>query len=429
MAGIGLDDLRDDLRQEQNEILAKLDMPTFEQKQQQQQQTTANGVAAIHARTSALNAELEFHKDLLNQLMTPPGKRLPSSSRSTTVHAQSVSGARPKLRSGVLEQNAQSTGYTPQWRKYNTPMSEIKQDPVQSSFPRKTSPSSSSSYAQPSSSFRFKTPSSAVGDAYGSLLHELQAVRQQVSQFVETASVSPMPNMKVPEVRQHQLASHRRLGSTAKSSAGTKYRAKDYGIDGIEETRDSARKSRQKAMGHYRARLLEEREKIIDDLESRISKAAMRSSRNVLRDSRMRPKDIDALHHHGRAARRKKQQNIAEECFAEVHEALRNMRAELDEEKAEAEDSLRQTFEQDRDQMIQTMREACQKEREEHVKRLVASLEETKRNSIHRQREQINVRTISSSTRMTVNIRCSKLKAMHMSISPLISAWEITASI
>ena len=401
MAGIGLDDLRDDLRQEQNEILAKLDMPIFEQKkqlqqQQQQQQTTANGVAAIHARTSALNAELEFHKDLLNQLMTPPGKGLLSSSRSTDFRTQSVTRSQRSLKSGDLERTGPPTESNSQWRKYDTPMAGIKQEPLQPPLYRKTSPSASSFQAPLSSSSRFKTPSSAVGDAYGSLLHELQAVRQQVSQFVETASTSPIqPNMKVPEVRQHQSGSNYHRHNAARSSAGTKFSPPVKIRDEIDETRHSARKSRQKAMGQYRARLLEEREKIIDDLESRISKAAMRSSRNVLRDSRMRPRDIDVLHHHGSAIRRKKQQNIAEECFAEVHEALRNMRAELDEEKVEAEATLRHNFEQDRDQMIETMREACQKEREEHIKRLVASLEESKRISIQQQRQRMNVSAIS----------------------------------
>ena len=36
---------------------------------------TPVGVAAIQARTNALSAELEFHQDLLNQLLTPPGKQ------------------------------------------------------------------------------------------------------------------------------------------------------------------------------------------------------------------------------------------------------------------------------------------------------------------------------------------------------------------
>ena len=68
-------------------------------------------------------------------------------------------------------------------------------------------------------------------------------------------------------------------------------------------------------MREYRARLLAEREEIIDGLESRVSKAAMRSTRNVVRDSRLRPRQIDALHHAGRQTRRTKQQMIAEGTY------------------------------------------------------------------------------------------------------------------
>ena len=401
---LGLDDLKDDLRQEQSDLLAQMHMPSFEKKQRQQQQqqqsqkqTTANGVAAIHARTSALNAELEFHKDLLNQLMTPPGKRSSSASSlssssasSSSANVHSTAGARPCVVAGASGQGAKSPLG---WRGYHIP-SEIKHaDP--STVPVRTSSPSSSVPFRPS-----RSASSTVGDAYGSLLHELQAVRQQVSRFVETASVSPVPNdMRVPEVRQSQLG---RLQGTVKSEAGSKYNSSsssspppssslEYRGGETSIARRSARKSRQKSMAQYRARLLEEREKIIDDLESRVSKAAMRSSRNVLRDSRMHPREIDGLHHHGRETRRKKQQVIAEECFAEVHEALKNMRADLDEEKIVAEEHLRHTFAQDKDQMIETMRQACEKEREEHIKRVVASLEESKRESIHQQRHQLNV--------------------------------------
>ena len=394
---LGLDDLKDDLRQEQSDLLAQMKMPAFDnqQRQRQQQRTTANGVAAIHARTSALNAELEFHKDLLNQLMTPPGKKspsIPSSSSSTATSPTSSSsntidtaGTRASLNAGASGQIVKSPFG---WRGYHIP-TEMKHA-VPSSVRKITQASSEPFRPSPSAS-------SAVGDAYGSLLHELQAVRQQVSRFVETASVSPEPNdMRVPVVRQGPLGNGPlgNLQSTAKSEAGSKHNSypySDYHDDNTSAARHRARKSRQKSMGQYRARLLEEREKIIDDLESRVSKAAMRSTRNVLRDSRLRPREIDRLHHHGRETRRKKQQAIAEECFAEVHEALKNLRADLDEEKTTAEEQLRYTFEQDKEQMIETMRQACEKEREEHIKRLVASLEESKRESIHQQRHQLNV--------------------------------------
>ena len=143
-------------------------------------------------------------------------------------------------------------------------------------------------------------------------------------------------------------------------------------------------------MKRYRARLLEEHEKIIDDLEQRVSKKAMRSSRDLLRNSRLQPREVDDLQKMGRSKRRNIQQKIAEECFSEVHAALRNMRDDLELEKRKAETELRTTFNNDRNSMISEMENAVKKEKEEHIKRLISTLSENKRNALEHQRAKLN---------------------------------------
>ena len=82
----------------------------------------------------------------------------------------------------------------------------------------------------------------------------------------------------------------------------------------------------------------------------------MRSSRNIVRDSRLGPREIDALQKASRTSRRSTQQRVAEDCFSQVHSALRSMRDALDAEKKSAEKELRRTFHEDRDAMIDEMK-------------------------------------------------------------------------
>ena len=121
-----------------------------------------------------------------------------------------------------------------------------------------------------------------------------------------------------------------------------------------------------------------------------MSKAAMRSSRDVVRDSRLKTRDVDELAKVSKAQRRGTQQRIAEECFAEVHVALRSMRDELESEKREAEEEVRRTFRIDRDEMIEEMKEAVKREKKEHVQRIVSELDDSQRQALEHQRARLN---------------------------------------
>ena len=63
---------------------------------------TPVSVAAIQARTSALNAELEFHKDLLSQLLTPPGKPSSKSIHGGSAVVPSQSHTRQQLQPRIV---------------------------------------------------------------------------------------------------------------------------------------------------------------------------------------------------------------------------------------------------------------------------------------------------------------------------------------
>ena len=362
---------------------------------------TPTGVAALQARTSALNAELEFHKDLLNQLLTPPGK---PSSRALGTDQKGNTNVPASVRRGTYWGT-----YTPQQRQHQhqTPASPTildtkTHDALQphTTVPPTTPPTTAHTPQ------RNNTPT--VGDAYGSLLSELQAVRQQVSRFVETANVSPFSNLRMPEHTTNRFEGgrsndgsndpngnhgHNSTNSNNDEEGRRYHYDQNYGtndLDNDPSSRRQAKQARNNAMKKYRALLLEEREKIIDDLESRVSKNAMRSSRDIVRNSRLNAREIDALHKASRSKRRTKQQTLAEECFAEVHSVLRTMRDELDAEKRKAETELRNTFHQDRDAMINEMKTAVAKEREEHIKRLVNDLSDTKRLALEHQRSKMN---------------------------------------
>ena len=423
---------------------------------------TPVGVAAIQARTSALNAELEFHKDLLTQLLTPPGKpssraiqhrnnnnnnnnnnnrtnnnnnnvvSTPSMSTSSAINTTTSTAAAarrvPKSAKRVPASVRRGTyygTYTPQdvQQQHTSRDTKTHEDPIsslqQSQSSQPFQPRQHVVISPPSISIR--TPSNnnnnnndnnnnnqaTIGDAYGSLLNELQAVRKEVSRFVETANISPLSHLRdgfersnaasiaaagtirAERMMEHQPQQHHPYDQRDEVESVNSVNSELVNDQDLKE-RKSARKTRNIAMKRYRARLLEEREKIIDDLEQRVSKKAMRSSRDLLRNSRLQPREVDDLQKMGRSKRRNKQQKIAEECFSEVHAALRNMRDDLELEKRKAETELRTTFNNDRNSMISEMENAVNKEKEEHIKRLISTLSENKRNALEHQRAKLN---------------------------------------
>jgi hypothetical protein len=363
---------------------------------------TPVGVAALQVRTNALNAELEFHKDLLNQLLTPKGKPSSKSIRNNNHPSTATTNDTSHPVPESVRRGTYWGTYTPQQlQKQHGPTSPFILD-------TKTGESNNSSRVNSTRIRELSPPPNApsttttplnniggstiptVGDAYGSLLSELQAVKQQVSRFVESANVSPLSHLRMPNNHYRSNNSDHLNDRFDEDNEGNHERYDSESHSNDMNARRIAKQSRNKAMKKYRSLLLEEREKIIDDLESRISKAAMRSSRDVLRNSRLGPREIDALQKASRNIRRTKQQKIAEDCFIEVHSALRSMRDELDQEKRKAEIELRNTFHEDRDSMIHEMKVAIAKEKDEHISRLVNELSDTKRLALEHQREKMN---------------------------------------
>lgn len=276
---------------------------------------TPVGVAAIQARTNALSAELEFHQDLLNQLLTPPGKQ---SSKSVEPLQTST------LRNEHQNNNNNNTADVPEsirrgtyWGTYSqeegreapprsaratrssrntTPRSALQtaREHAQDTKTEEMAPSAtradarrtaattttatnniakatrfSPSATSASSVARPKTrhyndhdarDMTTVGDAYGTLLSELQAVRHQVSRFVETANVSPLSHLRMPtsaavEASVSERAHHMMEKDNERGESGD-----GRGVSRSEmEGRKGARHARNAAMKKYRARLLEVR--------------------------------------------------------------------------------------------------------------------------------------------------------------------------
>ena len=272
---------------------------------------TPVGVAAIQARTNALSAELEFHQDLLNQLLTPPGKQ---SSKSVEPLQTST------LRNEQQNNNNNNTADVPESIRRGTYWGTYSQEEGREAPPRSARATRSSGNTTPRSAMqtarehaqdtkteemaptatradarrtaattatnnttkatRFSPSATSassvarprtrhyndhdardtttVGDAYGTLLSELQAVRHQVSRFVETANVSPLSHLRMPtsaavEVSASERAHHMMEKDNERGESGD-----ERGVSRSEmEGRKGARHARNAAMKKYRARLLE----------------------------------------------------------------------------------------------------------------------------------------------------------------------------
>ena len=373
----------DDLRQEQSRLLSQVSGRLGSRagpKSLPLPADLSDPTMQLQARTGALQAELDFHKDLLDQLTTPSSSRDP---------ARATGGA--KVPEQLDRDGIKKNGSVPSsmrrgtfWGTYTPEEARGKHMGYGDTQPQKE-------HAIQDVWRQKENTGGGVGDAYGSLLKELQAVKQQVSRFVESAHLSPL-TMKMQDVAQQHYGERNRDPTVLPSHTDSlPLRTPSFRSDEMLAARKSARSARANAMREYRQRMLEEREAIIDDLESRISKAAMRSCRDVLRQSHPTPREIDRLYHTGKQARRRKQKQIAEECFAEVHESLRTMRREVEQEKVEAERKLRKIFAEDKNDMLETMRLACEKEREEHIRRLTDELEGDKRAAMEHHKQLMDV--------------------------------------
>jgi len=272
---------------------------------------TPVGVAAIQARTNALSAELEFHQDLLNQLLTPPGKQssksveplqtstlrneqqnnnnnntadVPESIRRGTywgTYSQEEGreapprSARATRSSGTAREHAQDTKTeemaptatradarrTAATTATNNTTTATATNNTTKATRFSPSATSASSVARPRTRHyndHDARDTTTVGDAYGTLLSELQAVRHQVSRFVETANVSPLSHLRMPtsaavEVSASERAHHMMEKDNERGESGD-----ERGVSRSEmEGRKGARHARNAAMKKYRARLLE----------------------------------------------------------------------------------------------------------------------------------------------------------------------------
>ena len=272
---------------------------------------TPVGVAAIQARTNALSAELEFHQDLLNQLLTPPGKQSSKSveplQTSTLRNEQqnnnnnTAADVPESIRRGTYwgtysqeegreapprsARATRSSGNTTPRSAMQTAREHAQDTKTEEMAPTATradarrtaattattatakatrfSPSatSASSVARPRTRHyndHDARDTTTVGDAYGTLLSELQAVRHQVSRFVETANVSPLSHLRMPtsaavEVSASERAHHMMEKDNERGESGD-----ERGVSRSEmEGRKGARHARNAAMKKYRARLLE----------------------------------------------------------------------------------------------------------------------------------------------------------------------------